>query len=108
MESQYCFESQHVGMELVGKIVRFIGHPYLVDHHNGKEIADCREEETVKVMLCIVANAVAKDVEDHLANDEEENTKGNVAERPSILKGVCHQDDLHDHVYEQADAVDQI
>lgn len=50
-------------------------------------------------MLDGVANLVTKDVQDHLANDEEKDPKSNISKRPAILQGVRNQDDLHDNVY---------
>lgn len=59
-------------------------------------------------MLDGVANLVTKDVEDHLANDEEEDSKSNISKRPAILQGVRHKYDLHDNVYQQAYAIDKV
>lgn len=58
---------------------------YLVDHHYGKKIAYCREEQSVKVMLCGIANRTTENIEDHLTNDKEEHPETNVSKRPSIL-----------------------
>lgn len=59
-------------------------------------------------MLDGVANLVTKDVEDHLANDEEEDSKSNVSKGPAILQGIRNKYDLHDHVYQQAYAIDKV
>ena len=55
------------------------GVPILVDHHDGQQIADGGEEEPVQVMLDGVADGAAEDVEDHLADDEEQDPEPNVA-----------------------------
>lgn len=57
-------------------------------------------------MLCAVADAVAENVEYHLAGDEDDYAKANVSQWPPILKGVHNEDKLHNHVYQQADPVD--
>ncbi len=59
-------------------------------------------------MLDVVADAVAEDVENHLPDDEDEDAKGNVSQGPSILKSVDNKDNLHDHIYQQADPVDKV
>lgn len=56
-------------------------------------------------MLDIVANGIAEDVENDLADDEEKNTKANVAQWPAVLEGAHNENDLADHVYEEEDGV---
>ena len=59
-------------------------------------------------MLYSIADLVAKHVQNHLANDKEEDAKGNLEQRPAILKRVCDEEDLHDNVYQQEYRVEQI
>ncbi len=55
-----------------------------------------------------IADSVTEHVEDHLADDEEENPKGDVSERPAILQRVRDEYYLHGQVDQQAYAVDQV
>ena len=55
-----------------------------------------------------IANSITEHVEDDLANDEEENPKGDVSKRPAILECVCDKYDLHGQVDQQAYAVNQV
>lgn len=82
--------------------------PVLVHHHDGEQIADRGEEQAVEIVLRAFADLVADDVENHLADDEEEDAEGDIAQRPAVLEGVRHEDDLHDDVDEQADGVEQV
>jgi hypothetical protein len=59
-------------------------------------------------MLYVVANGVAEDVENHLANYEEEDAERNVAQRPAVLERANNQDDLANHVHEEEDCVDNV
>ena len=55
-----------------------------------------------------ITDSVAEDVEDYLANNEEEDPKRDVPERPAILQGVRDKYDLHGQVDQKADAIDQV
>lgn len=59
-------------------------------------------------MLHGFADGAAEEVEDHLPDDEEEDAKRDVPQRPAVLQRVRDEDDLHDGVDEQADAVEQV
>ena len=59
-------------------------------------------------MLDLFADAGGEDVEDDLADDEEEDSEGNVAQRPAILQRVEDEEDLHDQVDQDADSVDEV
>jgi hypothetical protein len=72
----------------------------LVDHHDCKQVADGCEEQTVQVMLDLVADDVAEDVQDDLTNDKEEDAKGDVTERPAVFQRSNNQDDLAHNVDE--------
>lgn len=54
------------------------------------------------------ADGRAEGVQDNLARDEEEDAEGDVAQRPAVLEGACHEDDLHDDVDEELDGVEQV
>lgn len=86
----------------------FSGATNLVNHHDCEKIADGRKEEAIKIVLDIVADGVAEDVEDNLANNEEEDAKANVAQWPAVLECANNEDDLADHVYEEEDGVDDV
>ena len=103
MESQYYVQKS---ARLVAKLTPLRSH--LIHHHHRQEIADGGEEESVQVVFNMIADCVAEDVENDLSDDEEEKAKGDVPQRPSILERVGDEDDLHDDVYQQADAVDDI
>lgn len=81
---------------------------YLVHHHHRKEVADSGKKKAVQVVRHVVANRVAEDVKNDLADDEEEHPKGDVTQRPSVLQRVGDEDDLHNDVDEQEDAIDEI
>jgi hypothetical protein len=59
-------------------------------------------------VLYVVADGVAKDVQDDLANDKEENAKADVTERPAVLQGTDNEDDLADDVDEEEYGVDDV
>lgn len=79
-----------------------------VDHHDSEEITDGREEESIQVVLCSVADGAAENIENNLAHDEEENAKADVPERPSILQGCCDKDHLGDDIDRKEDGIDQV
>lgn len=81
---------------------------YLVNHHDSEEIADSREEEPIQIMLCSIADCAAENIENHLANDEEENAKADVSERPSILQRCRDKDDLRDDIDGKEYGVDEV
>lgn len=64
---------------------------YLVDHHDGKQVAECGKEKSVKVVLNVIANGVAEPVQDDLSADENQHTEADVTQRPAVLEGVHHQ-----------------
>jgi len=81
---------------------------YLVNHHDGEQIADGREEETVQVVLHLVADGVGEGVEDDLADNQETGCQGNIAQWPAVLQRVENEDKLHDDVDNQADTRDEV
>jgi hypothetical protein len=80
----------------------------LVYHHDCEKIADGGEKETIEVVLHLVADGVTKDVQDNLADDEEEDAKGNVTNRPAVFQRTHDEDDLADSVHEEEDGVDNV
>ena len=87
----HCSPSIFLGQELLDLPVALFGAnaelevlagngvPVLVDHHDGKKVTYGGEEETVQVVLDAVADAVAEDVQDHLARDEDAYAEGNIS-----------------------------
>lgn len=55
-----------------------------------------------------VADVGAEDVQDGLADDEEEHAKDDISERPPLLQRVDDQQHLHDQVHEDEDAVEDV
>ena len=80
--------------------------PVLVDHHHGKESANCAKEETINIVLNALADLVAQEDHDNLAEHKEHNRKANVAQRPVLIECVDNQDDLENDVDEQKKAVE--
>jgi hypothetical protein len=68
-------ESQYYEVVSIVQNRRWRLEAYLVDHHDGKQIANGCEEETIDVVLYLVADGLAEDVEDDLTDDKEEDTK---------------------------------
>jgi hypothetical protein len=71
---------------------------YLVDHHDCKKVADGCKYETVHIVSDSLTDSLAECVNDDLADNEEEDAKGNMSQWPSILKGSHNEQDLHDGV----------
>ena len=82
--------------------------PVFIHHHDCQQITDRREEQPVQIVLRRLADLVAEDIEDHLPDDEEEDPEEYMQQRPAILQRVGHEDDLHDGVDEEEDAVEKI
>jgi hypothetical protein len=78
---------------------------YLVDHHDSQEITESSEEETVQVMLDVVADDIAKLIQEDLSDDEDQHTEGDVSERPAVIQCVRNQEQLHSQVYRNADGI---
>lgn len=71
------------------------GIPVLVDHHDSKQIAECGEEEAVHVVLHALTHGVAETIENNLTDDQGDDTKNDMSERPALLQGHGDQEDLH-------------
>ena len=59
-------------------------------------------------MLDPVADGVAKDVQDDLSNDEEEDAENNVAQWPAVLERADDENNLADKVDEKENGVDYV
>lgn len=81
---------------------------YLVHHHHSQEVADCSKEKSIQVVLHAVADCITEDVKDHLANNEEEYSKGYISKWPPVLQSIGDKDDLHYQIKQQAYAVDKV
>lgn len=81
---------------------------YLINHHHSEKITYRGKEKPIEIVLHVVADGIAEDVQNDLSDYKEEDAKGNVSQRPSILQSVGDKDHLHDHIDEQADAIDKI
>jgi hypothetical protein len=81
---------------------------YLVNHHNAQQIANCREEQAVKIMADSDTDLRAESVEKDLTSHKKEDTKRNIAERPSVLQCPSHKQNLHGHVHEKLDGIQEI
>ena len=84
------------------------GKSYLVDHHDGQEVADGGKDQAIHVVRDALADRLAKGVDDDLAHDKEEDAKGNVAEGPSLLEGSDDEKNLHDGVDGEEDCVENV
>ena len=80
----------------------------LVDHHDSQEIAGCRNEQSVNIVACGLANSRAQRVQNNLANNEEDDGKGDIAQRPSVLQCAHNEDDLHGKVNDELDGVQEV
>jgi hypothetical protein len=78
--------SPSTGFAVSNSLILFqAGRKYLVYHHNRKKIAYSRKEQAIKIMLHSVTESIAKNIQYHLTDHKEENSKGDIPERPSIL-----------------------
>ena len=106
IESQYCIPVSPLPLLHVRTIAE--SKSYLVDHHNRQQIADRRDEQSIHIMLRVVADRRTRDVQDHLAGNEEKDPEADVAQRPPVLQRVADQQHLHDDVHEQEDGVEDV
>jgi hypothetical protein len=78
---------------------------YLVDHHDGQEIAESSKEKSIQVMLDVVADDIAELVQEDLSDDEDQHAEGDMAERPAVIQCVRDQEELHGQINRYADCV---
>lgn len=81
---------------------------YLVHHHDTKEIANGREEESIQIVLDLVADGLAEDVETNLTNDEKEDAENDISKGPAVFKGPHDKKNLAAHIDEHLDGVDNV
>lgn len=81
---------------------------YLVDHHDGQQIANRGKEQAVQVVAHGNANLGAESIENDLAGDEEEDAKGNITQRPPVLQRSDNKQDLHANVDKELNGVEQV
>lgn len=81
---------------------------YLVDHHDGQQIANRGKEQAVQVVAHGNANLGAKSIENDLAGNKEEDAKGNVTQRPPVLQRSDDKQDLHANVDKELNGVEQV
>lgn len=81
---------------------------YLVDHHDGQQVADCGKEQAVQVVAHGNANLGAESIENDLAGDKEEDAKSNVAQRPPVLQRPDDKQDLHANVDKELNSIEQV
>lgn len=75
MESQNCCKI--VSTKISEKKTR--EDSYLVDHHDSKKVTDGGKDETIHVVSNTFADRLAECIDEDLTNNEEEDTKGNMA-----------------------------
>lgn len=81
---------------------------YLVDHHDRQEVTEGGEEQAIQIMLDFVTDGVAESIKKNLADDENNNPKGNVTQRPAVLECIQNKQKLHDQVYRYANGVQDV
>lgn len=59
-------------------------------------------------MLDVFAHPLAEDVENDLTDNEEKDSKGNMAQWPPILQRIHHENHLHHHINQQLHPIDQV
>lgn len=117
MESQYCDGSQQdlpllvVNRSGAGKgddrgRRRQMAH--LVHHHHSEQIAHRRKHQPIKVVLHGKANVLAKNIEQNLPDNEEEDGEEDVSQRPALLQRAHHEQHLHDGVDGEEDGVENV
>jgi hypothetical protein len=84
----------------------FLSESYLVDHHHGKQVAESCEEQTIQIVLHVVANGVAERVQQDLSDDEDQQTKQDVSKRPAIIQCVGDKQQLHHDIDGHCDSVE--
>ena len=70
----------------------------LVNHHNSQQVANGSKEQPIQVMLHSITDRITEKIQDDLSNHEKEYPKRNITQRPTILKRIHHEDDLHNDV----------
>lgn len=58
-------------------------------------------------MLHIDADGLTERIENNLPNDKEENSKGDMAQSPTVVESI-HKQDLHHHIDRNTDCVEDV
>ena len=59
-------------------------------------------------MLDFITDGVAESIKKDLTDDENNDSKGNVAQRPAVFEGIHNKQKLHDQVYRYANGVQDV
>lgn len=81
---------------------------YLVNHHDRQQIAYGGKEETIKIVISSFTNIVAEHIQYDLSGNKEEDAEHEISQWPSVLYCIDNKNNLHEHVDEDADSVNQI
>ena len=82
--------------------------PELVNHHDGQEVTNSREEQPVHVVLDTFADWCAQDVENDLTHNEHENSEKYVSQWPSLLQCADNEEELHDEENREKDGAEDV
>ena len=77
--------------------------PVLVHHHNTKEHTQRKEEQAIDIMLDGIAYSSRERKQQDLGDSEEGCSKDDIPDRPPVVEGAEHQDELGDDIYDDAD-----
>lgn len=59
-------------------------------------------------MLRAVADCLTENIEDDLADNEKEHAQSNMSQWPTVFQGVIDKHQLHDHVNEKEDGIEDV
>lgn len=82
--------------------------PELVDHHDGEQVTERSEEETIKIVLYVVTDCIAESVQKHLSADKDNNPKSDVPQRPAVFERIHYQEELHNEIDRDADRIEDV
>jgi hypothetical protein len=75
-------------------------------HHHRQQRAKRMEERPIDVVRDSAANRVAERKQQHLGDDPERRSKDDIANRPAVVEGPDHEDELGDDVDDDAGEVE--
>lgn len=81
---------------------------HLVDHHDRQQVTDCSKEQSVHVMLHILADGIAERIQKHLSHGEDQYSKRYMSQRPAIVERAHDQEKLHGEVDDDTDCVEEV
>jgi hypothetical protein len=70
----------------------------LVDHHDAKQVTDGSKEQSIEIVIKLVANLLGECIQNDLTYGKEEDSKYNITQWPSILQGSHDQQNLTDNI----------